>query len=43
MYKGEDNKFILLHTFMKDTQKTSQREIDQAKNNLKDYIKREGE
>jgi phage-related protein len=32
--------FILLHHFMKNTQKTPQREIDQAKRNLADY--REG-
>ena len=32
-----DNKFILLHHFLKQTQKTPQREIEKAKNNLADY------
>ena len=35
-----DNGFILLHHFMKKTQKTPQREIDQAKRNLTDYQER---
>jgi len=34
--------FILLHHFMKKTQKTPQREIDQAKRNLADYRERSG-
>jgi phage-related protein len=32
--------FILLHYFMKQTQKTPQREIDKAKRNLADYRER---
>lgn len=32
--------FILLHQFMKDTQKTPPREIKQAKRNLADYRER---
>jgi phage-related protein len=32
--------FILLHRFMKQTQKTPQREIEQAKRNLADYRER---
>ena len=32
--------FILLHLFMKDTQKTPRREIEQAKRNLADYRER---
>ena len=32
--------FILLHHFMKKTQKTPQREIEQAKRNLADFRKR---
>ncbi|MDL2263143.1 type II toxin-antitoxin system RelE/ParE family toxin [Synergistaceae bacterium OttesenSCG-928-I11] len=32
--------FILLHRFMKKTQKTPQREIDQAKRNLADHKER---
>jgi phage-related protein len=34
--------FIILHHFMKQTQKTPIREIEQAKRNLNDYIKRSG-
>ncbi|MDR1136500.1 MAG: type II toxin-antitoxin system RelE/ParE family toxin [Clostridiales Family XIII bacterium] len=36
----DGNKFILLHHFTKKTQKTPQREIDQAKRNLADYRER---
>ena len=36
----DSNSFILLHLFMKDTQKTPRREIDRAKRNLADYRKR---
>ena len=36
----EGESFILLHHFMKKTQKTPQREIDQAKRNLADYRER---
>lgn len=36
----DNNKFILLNIFMKQTQKTPQREIDKAKRLLKDFIKR---
>ena len=32
--------FVLLHHFLKTTQKTPQREIDQAKRNLADYRER---
>ena len=35
-----DSGFILLHQFQKKTQKTPQREIDQAKRNLKDIQER---
>jgi phage-related protein len=34
------NCFVLLHHFLKDTQKTPQREIKQAKRNLTDYRER---
>ena len=34
--------FILLHHFVKKTQKTPQREIDQAKRNLRDIQERSG-
>lgn len=32
--------FVLLHFFMKQTQKTPRREIEQAKRNLSNYIER---
>jgi phage-related protein len=35
-----DKKFILLHHFMKKTQKTPTKEIDRAKRNQKDFIER---
>jgi phage-related protein len=34
------NRFVLLHQFMKKTQKTPSREIERARNNLADYIAR---
>ena len=37
-----DNIFVLLHCFVKKTQKTPKREIEQAKNNMKDFIEMEG-
>jgi phage-related protein len=36
----KDNQFLLLHHFIKKTNKTPQREIRQAKRNLADYIER---
>ena len=36
----KDNQFLLLHQFIKKTNKTPQREIKQAKRNLTDYIER---
>jgi phage-related protein len=39
----EEDCFILLHYFMKKTQKTPQREITQAKRNLEDYRERKHE
>lgn len=36
-------KFVLLHTFVKRTTKTPDREKDQAKRELKDYLERSGE
>ena len=36
----KDNKFIILHHFIKKTQKTPGREIEQAKRNLQDYLER---
>jgi phage-related protein len=36
----DGNRFILLHYFIKKTQKTPQREIEQAKRNLAEYRER---
>ena len=36
----DDDSFILLHIFQKDTKKTPRREIEQAKRNLADYRER---
>ena len=36
----DNNNFILLHQFMKKTQKTPKKEIEKAKNNLEDYKRR---
>lgn len=36
----KDDKFILLHHFVKKTQKTPPREIEQAKRNWKDFLER---
>ena len=35
-----NNRFVLLHIFMKDTQKTPRREIEQAERNLTDFVER---
>lgn len=37
-----DNTFLLLHHFKKKTQKTPKKELKKAKNNLKDYLERNG-
>ena len=39
----KDNKFVLLHHFIKKTQKTPLREIETARAKLKDFIGRHGE
>ena len=36
----KDNKFVLLHHFIKKTQKTPGKEIEQAKRNLQDFLER---
>ena len=36
----KDNKFVLLHHFIKKTNKTPPRELEQAKRNLADFIER---
>jgi len=39
----KDNKFVLLHHFIKKTRKTPMYEIEQARSNMKDFIERHGE
>jgi len=39
----KDNKFVLLHHFIKKSQKTPLREIETARAKLKDFIERHGE
>jgi len=39
----KDNKYVLLHHFIKKTQKTPPREIEQARSKMKDYLERHGE
>lgn len=39
----KDNKFVLVHYFIKKTQKTPRKEIEKALHNIKDWIEREGE
>ena len=36
----KDNTFVLLHHFVKKTQKTPLREIEQAERRMKDYLER---
>ena len=38
----KDNKFVLLHHFIKKTQKTPPREIEAARAKMKDFIERQG-
>jgi phage-related protein len=35
-----DNTFVLLHHFLKKTNKTPAREIEKARNNMKDFLER---
>jgi phage-related protein len=39
----KDNTFVLLHHFVKKSQKTPTREIEQARAKMKDFIERHGE
>ena len=39
----KDNKFILLHYFIKKTNKTPKKEIKKAKNRMNDFIARSDE
>ncbi len=38
----KDNKFVLVHHFMKKSQKTPRKEIETAMRNVKDWIERNG-
>lgn len=42
-FSWQNDTFVLLHHFIKKTQKTPPSEIEQAKRNLKDFIKRSAE
>ena len=39
----KDNKFVLLHHFIKKTNKTPLREIEQARSKMRDFIERHGD
>ena len=39
----KDNKFVLVHHFIKRTQKTPKKEIEKALSNIKDWLERKGE
>lgn len=39
-FHWQKNKFILLHHFIKKTQKTPSREIEQARRNMRDFLER---
>ncbi|MDR0804213.1 MAG: type II toxin-antitoxin system RelE/ParE family toxin [Oscillospiraceae bacterium] len=39
----KDDTFVLLHHFVKKSQKTPRREIEQANRNLKDFLERYGD
>ena len=38
----KDNKFVLVHHYIKKSKKTPKREIEQAMRNIKDWIERKG-
>jgi phage-related protein len=38
----KDNKFVLVHYYLKKSQKTPKREIEKAMHNIKDWIERKG-
>ena len=41
-FMWKDNKIVLLHSFYKKTNKTPQKEIEKAKKEAKDWVKRYG-
>lgn len=38
----KENRFVILHHFVKKTKKTPKKEIERAKKNLCDFLEREG-
>ena len=38
----KDNKFVMVHYYVKKSQKMPKRELEQARRNIKDYIESEG-
>lgn len=39
----KDNKFVMVHHYVKKSQKAPEKELDQARRNMKDYLERNGE
>lgn len=39
----KDNKFVMVHHYVKKSQKAPKKELDQARRNMKDYLERNGE
>lgn len=38
----KDNKFVMVHHYVKKSQKAPKKELDQARRNMKDYLERNG-
>ena len=43
LFYWKDNKFVMLHYYIKKTQKAPVKEIDRARKNLKDFLERNDE
>ena len=39
----KDNKFVMVHHYMKKSQKAPKKELEQARKNIKDYLERFGD
>lgn len=39
----KDNKFVMVHHYIKKSKKAPKKELEQARKNIKDYIERSGE
>lgn len=39
----KDNKFVMVHHYIKKSKKAPKKEIEQARKNIKDYVERFGE